>query len=209
MGATTQIHNTRMSYRHLSIFCTTCFLTWAWLGMSNMDYRIGDRTNGMTTAFYFYVGLPILGAIGYFSTIPFELLSRRFRRYTGWSVAACVYVLILSFTYCNVSPRARMQWALGIDVPAEVELRRLVQRDSFNDGITVWGFCTATPSFFDQVANKNNLTPAMNSYDFRLALGIEDLPEDGWGCRGGLMQMYFNEDGSLLYFSRHGSESAP
>lgn len=94
-----------MNQRRLRIFCTAAFLIWAWLGMSNMDYRIGDATSGMTTAFYFYVGLPILGVVGYLSTIPFELLSRRLNQRAAWIAAACVYIIVVSFAYFDASPK--------------------------------------------------------------------------------------------------------
>ena len=198
-----------MNQRRLRIFCTAAFLIWAWLGMSNMDYRIGDATSGMTTAFYFYVGLPILGVVGYLSTIPFELLSRRLNQRAAWIAAACVYIFVVSFAYFDARPRARMTWALGVNTPAEVELRRLVQRDSFNDGFTVWGICTATPLFTDLVVKENHLTPTVNSNDFRVALGDERLPEQALGHGGGLMQIYYHEPDSLLYFSRRGSKPTP
>ncbi|WDQ15119.1 hypothetical protein [Rhodopirellula sp. P2] len=185
------------------------FLAWAWIGMSSMDYSTNTTGDGRKTAGWFVLGLPMLVPIALFSTMPFSMIARRGRPAIAWFAMVVVFGVVIWFAYVQSTPQARLAWALGVEVPADTNIICLRENDSFNDGITTIGACTADNAFVGDLVAHHSLKESMTGGYISPYMPDTDIPEDGIGYRNDRLTCYHDSESGTLYFVRRYSDPRP
>ncbi|MBX3444540.1 MAG: hypothetical protein KF774_19220 [Planctomyces sp.] len=198
-----QLGRAAVLLRPLSVTAGAVFLfvAWSWIGMSDADYRPGSRWGGRTTAGWFWLGLPFLLLVGLLSTLPFSWIARRRGPGVGWLCLLTAFVPLLAVACILTTPMARLRAALGTDPPDGTEILRLRQIDSFNDGNTVTGVCSAGPEFVSRLTAAHGLRQA-DVDPGRFDLSGVSLPAAGQGFLGEGLTVFHDADRSQLWFQR-------
>ena len=178
------------------------FALWAWIGMSNLEYRPGHVAGGRTTAGWFVLGSPFLLGFGLLVSLPFSFVARRARPVIGWVCLLAVFVPLIVFAFIRTTPQARLRTALGIEPPAETRIQRLEQFDSFNDGSTIAGVCSASPQLVQTLVATHDLRASESGGIIRQVMRDEPVPEEVNELAGNELTIYYDADRSLLYFYR-------
>lgn len=189
--------------RPLSITGATVLLVaaWFWLDDCNTQYRAGDAGGGRTTAGWFILGLPFLLGFVLLASLLFSFIARRAGVISGWACLLVLFIPLMVRAYVSSTPAARLRSALNIDLPAGTRIQRLDQFDSFNDGISISGVCSATPQVVQTLIAAHALK-TQNSGMLRQVMRDEPIPEDVPVLASDELTIYYDANTSLLYFYR-------
>jgi len=179
------------------------FALWAWIDMSNAEYRPGRVAGGRTTAGWFVLGSPFLVGFGLLASLPFSFVARRARPAVGWLCLLAVFVPLIVFAILRTTPNARLRRALDIELPAETGIQCLDQFDSFNNGSSVAGICSASPQLVQALIATHALKVSGDRGTLHREMRDEPIPEDATVFAGNELTIYYDADRSLLYFYRH------
>jgi hypothetical protein len=168
------------------------FALWAWIDMSTMDYRPGRIAGGRTTAGWFVLGSPFLLGFGLLVSLLFSLIARRTRPVVGWLCLLAVFVPLIIVAYVRTTPAARLRTALDIKPPTGTQIRRIVRYDSFNDGSTIAGVCSASPQFVQTLVEAHALRASNFGGTLYQALRDEPIPEEVGALAGDELTLYYD-----------------
>jgi len=185
------------------------FLVWAWIGMSSMDYIASSGGDGRQTAGWFILGIPMLVPLAVLSTMPFSMVARRGRPVIAWSAMVLVFGMLIRFAYVQSTPQARLKYALGVELPAETTIVSLQETDSFNDGITTIGACTADMAMLEALVATHSLHQDISGHFISHYFRNVDIPEDGMGYQSDRLTCYYDRATGVLYFIRRYSDPRP
>lgn len=175
-------------------------LVWTWLSMSTIDYRVGAPFHGLQTAGWFIFGMPFLIGIGLFVTSPFTLIARKIHVAAGWVSLLVVGLLLIGYAYNAALPMPRLGNTLGVDLPDDTKITRLVVSDSFNDGMHTFGVFSGSEELMQRIADANGLSRGNFSLlVLNQRLDVDSLPEMADAYRSDLMTCYFDSDTSTIY----------
>ena len=178
------------------------FALWAWISMSNIEYRPGRFAGGRTTAGWFVLGSPFLFGLGLLVSLFFSFVARRTRLLYGCLCLLAVFVPLIVFALIRTTPAARLRTALDVEPPAGTQIQRIEQFDSFNDGSTIAGVCSASPQLVQTLIAPHALKASDSGGILHQVLRDEPIPEEGRVFAGDELTIYYDADRSLLYFCR-------
>ena len=198
---------------------TLSFVTAAWFGMSTMDYTPEVRFYGMSTAFWFVFGLPLIVAFGFGSTLPFCWIYERGHTRTALFGFVFFYTVTVSCAVHSSLPKSRLKWALnGVSVEG-AELLELQQVETFNDGFTVWAKLRLSSDQLQVMAAQNELQPSLTSQDFETHFTDDTFPDmqaadldsylEQTGYRGRLFSLFYDPAKQLLFVQRRSAPLNP
>ncbi len=174
-----------------------------------MDYSSTSSGDGRQTAGWFVLGLPMLVPIAMLSTMPFSMIARRGRPAIAWLTMSALFGVLIWFAFFQSTPRARLESALGVEIPTNIEIVRLRETDSFNDGITTMGACIADRELMDDLVAHHSLSEDITGGYISPYLSDADIPEDGVGYRNDRLTCYHDVKTKTLYFVRRYSDPRP
>ena len=148
---------------------------WFWLDMSDMDYYENAPMLGFSTAGWFSVGFVFLGVFA----IAFAAIASLVARYStiaAWSGVIVIFVLLIYFSALNGQVLNRLSSVLNIDTTG-IDVRRLKQADSFNDGTTTVAIFAGNKALFQKICDVNNLKPKRATDKFWLRWFPSEYPE--------------------------------
>lgn len=170
--------------------------------MSGTEYRPGSIAGGRTTAGWFVLGSPFLLGFGLLVSLFFSFISRRTRTVVGWLCLLIVFTPLIAFAYSRTTPAARLRTALDIEPPAGTQIQRIERYDSFNDGSTIAGVCSASQQFVQALITAHALKESNSGGLLHQVLRDEPIPEEARVFAGDQLTIYYDADGSHLYFCR-------
>ncbi|MCE9532237.1 MAG: hypothetical protein K8T89_14125 [Planctomycetes bacterium] len=183
---------------------------WCWLDMSTADYRAGGFFGGRTTAGWFVIGSPFLLVFALGVSLVFSLIARRFGTRVGWACLLVVFVPLTAIAYFNTTPAARVRAALDLDPPAGTQIFRIAQFDSFNEGISIYGVCSADAPFVDKLIAAKGLKPSDPHGLLPGGMQEESIPpENAAAYSGNRLAIFYDADLSRLYFYRRFGQPRP
>ncbi len=178
------------------------FLVWMWIDISTMDFRPGRFADGRTTAGWFVLGAPIFLGIGVLMALFFAWVARRYHPVVSWIGLLVLFVPLIAHAVERTTPEARLARALDISLPPGIAVQRLQQSDSFGDGDTVTGICTAPPEFAETLIVTHDLHVQPHGAGLQLPLP-EIAPERSAPIYANeFLDIYYDSEQSLLYFYR-------
>ncbi|WP_404308682.1 hypothetical protein [Neorhodopirellula lusitana] len=151
----------------------------------------------------------MLVPIAMLATMPFSMIARRGRPAIAWLTMASLFGVLICFGFFQSTPRARLEWALGVEIPTSTKIIRLRETDSFNDGITTMGACVADRGLVDDLVAHHSLGEAITGGYISPYLLDADIPEDGVGYRNDQLTCYHDAKTKTLYFVRRYSDPRP
>ncbi|WP_286766201.1 MULTISPECIES: hypothetical protein [Rhodopirellula] len=191
----------------------------AGLGMSNMDYYPGAFLWGLSASGWSVIGFPILMAIGFVSTMPFNWLADREKPHLALIIGAGCYALYFGLVLSHSTPSARASWALGQELPADTTILALKRHDTFNDGFFVHAKLSMSRAVMEQIVNEDEWIRSITSDRFASLFPDDRFPQptsslDGeyvsqLAFRTDTAQLFYAPEEELLYVTRHSQISEP
>ncbi len=173
-----------------------------WVTMSGTEYQAGDWSSGRTTAGWFVLGSPIFLGLGLVMSLPFSAAACRARPQYAWMLLLAVFIPLIVVAFVETTPTARLREALGVTPPTETVIHRIEAFDSFNEGTTIVGFCSASPQFVQTLIEANALKQSGSGGVYLPASWHETLPEGASVYGGDNLTIYYDADRARLYFQR-------
>ena len=133
-------------------------MTWVWLSMSGMNYTPQATAFGLETAGWFWLGLPMILGTGLAISLPLTWVARRFNAVISWTVTLGIAFVVIGYTFVSALPQSRINYALGIYLPADTKILSLHATDSFNDGLHLRGTVSGTEQLLQQIVAANGLS---------------------------------------------------
>ena len=177
--------------------------------MSDTNYRAGDMYGGRTTSGWFLLGFPIFIVFAQLAVLLFSFVARLTRPVGGWVCLLGVFVPLIVNAVLQTTPAARLRSVLKVGLPVGIHIQRLDQHDSFNDGSTFWGVCSADARFVDQLVAVHALTTSDSRAVFRDIMPEETILTDGRVFSGRGLTILYDVDRSLLFFYRNEYQPRP
>lgn len=189
------------------------------LGMSNMDYYPGAFLWGLSASGWSVIGFPILMAIGFVSTMPFNWLADRGKPRFALIIGAGCYALFFGLELRHSTPSARASWALGQELPATTTILALKRHDTFNDGFFVHAKLSMSRADMEQIVSGDEWIRSITSDRFaslfpddrfpQLTSSLDDEYVNQLAFRTDTAQLFYAPDEDLLYVTRHSRSSEP
>ena len=120
----------------------------------------------------------------------------------GWMCLLAIFAPLIGFAYLRTTPAAWLRTAFDLQPPPATRIQRIQAFDSFNDGNTIAGMCSASPQFVETLIATHALTASARTNVFHQAMPDEPLPEDAEVFEGSELTIYYDPNRSLLYFYR-------
>lgn len=184
------------------------FCAWIWIGMSSADYSVAQPGGSRKTAGWFILGFPFIVVFGLLASLLFSLIARRSRPIVAWGCVLAIFPTLIAISIRYTTPEARVQSALGVKLPADTEVIRVVQQDSFNAGITYWGICTGDQQFLNMLITHHALQATNPTSTAWLNAGLHDqsIPKVAILFENDELMLWYDSDASMIYFYRHDRE---
>ena len=130
-------------------------IVWIWLSMSGMDYKFDGTNLGHTTAGMFILGFPFIAVFVMFVSMLAAFIHKHSPK-LAWLAVFATLGFLISTAFIGSLPKHRLSQILKID-SAKLEIKRLRQVDSFNDGITTVAVIFGNEATFAQILIDNEL----------------------------------------------------
>jgi hypothetical protein len=157
---------------------------------------------GRTTAGWFLLGLPFLLGLGLIVSLLFSLISRCTRPAFGWLCLAVVFTPLIVSACSKTTPAARLRAALTTEPPVGTSIYRIEQYDSFNDGSTIIGVCSASPEYVQTLLTTHSLEVSGQGGFLNRRLRDEPIPEEATVYSNNELIIWYDAEHSRLYFYR-------